>query len=191
MVLSLTAVWGTQHRGPTDHSYSSLSSDCALLKGRSFRSRSGVTIAAVGVRHTRPGSQWVRDALRPCVTRCVPASRVASLRTSMDAAHVNGRCAYKTTHLWSFFTGTKRNWTHPKGHCSAPRRAQRCSPPPHWLWRGQSMHSLAQGCGCTTNAVHPFASCIAGPGSLGTMNFCRHFSLVWNFKQQTGSFSSL
>ncbi len=33
--------------------------------------------------------------------------------------------------------------------------------------------------------------CIAGPGSLGTMNFCRHFSLVWNFKQQTGSFSSL
>ncbi len=28
-------------------------------------------------------------------------------------------------------------------------------------------------------------------GSLGTMNFCRYFSLIWNFRQQIGSFSSL
>ncbi len=32
---------------------------------------------------------------------------------------------------------------------------------------------------------------IGRPGSLSTMNFCRYFSLMWNFRQQIGSFSSL
>ncbi len=36
-----------------------------------------------------------------------------------------------------------------------------------------------------------WSAAIGRPCTLGTMNFCRYFSLMWNFKQQTGSFSSL